>query len=82
MKRCFGCKHLVAFGAACKGDEQLTRLVDPMTGVVRWRDLRFPGRNLRPSPDEMRKEGGRCGPERKLYEPKLVALVLPWFYDA
>lgn len=69
MKPCIGCKHLVAHGAACKGDEQLTRTVDPLTGSVRWEDLRFPPRGFRPSPQEMR--AGRCGPERKLYAPKL-----------
>ena len=83
MKRCVGCKHLVAFGAACKGDEQLTRQEDPMTGAVRWVDARFPEQGgLRPSPAAMRAPGGRCGPERKLYKPKLVARVLPWLYDA
>ena len=82
MKRCVGCKHLVAFGAACKGDEILTRVENPMTGSVDWRDLRFPAEVFRPSPEEMRKEGGRCGPERRLYLPKLLAKLLPWMYDA
>ena len=83
MKRCVGCKHLVAFGAACKGDEQLTRVEDPMTGAVRWRDLRFPQHGgMRPGPAEMRKEGGRCGPGRALYAPRLLARLLPWMYDA
>jgi len=83
MRRCVGCKHLVGFGAACKGDEQLTRVEDQMTGVVRWRDLRFPQQGgIRPSPAEMRTEGGRCGPDRTLYEPKLLARALPWLYDA
>lgn len=82
-KRCVGCRHLVAYGAACKGDEHLTRIEDPLTGVVQWRDLRFPEQDsFRPSPTEMRKEGGRCGLERRLYEPGLLARVLPWLYDS
>ena len=82
MKRCVGCKHLVAFGGACKGGEILTRTEDPMTGNVMWSDLRYPGGSgFRPSPGEMRKRSARCGPERKLYEPKLLARLLPWFYD-
>ena len=83
MKRCVGCKHLVAFGAACKGGEILTRVEDPMTGHVVWNDVRYPGGGgFRPSPGEMRAPGGRCGPERRLYEPKLLARLLPWVYDA
>jgi len=82
MKRCVGCKHLVAFGNACKGDEVLTRIEDPMTGTVKWRDLRFPDQGgFRPSPAEMREDGGRCGPDRKLYAPTLTARLLPWLYD-
>ena len=82
MTSCIGCKHLVAWGAACKGDEQWTRLKDQMTGVVYYRDLRFPKQGgMRPSPAEMRKEGGRCGPERRLYAPSLIARLLPWLYD-
>lgn len=81
MRTCRGCKHLVAHAAACKGGEQLTRLQDPLTGAVRWRDLRFPDQGvLRPSPAEMRAAGGRCGPERKLYVPRLIARLLPWVY--
>jgi hypothetical protein len=82
MKRCVGCKNLVAFGAACKGDEVLTRIEDSMTGSVVWRDIRFPSQVLRPSPEEMRKEGGRCGPDRRLYQPTMLARLLPWMYDA
>ena len=81
MKSCVGCKHLVAHGSACKGDEQLVRCEDPLTGGVVWRDARFPDQVFRPSPKDMRKEGGRCGPERKLYEPTLFARLVPWLYD-
>ena len=81
MKSCVGCKHLVAHGAACKGDEQLSSVEDPLTGRVVWRDARFPDQVFRPSPEDMRKEGGRCEPERKLYEPTLLARLLPWLYD-
>lgn len=82
MKPCVGCKHLVAFGVACKGDELLTRIEDPMTGGVVWRDMRYPDQGgFRPAPSEMRKEGGRCGHDRKLYAPKLLARVLRWLYD-
>ena len=34
MKSCVGCKHLVAHGAACKGDEQLSSVEDPLTGAL------------------------------------------------
>ncbi len=82
MKPCIGCKHLVAHGGACKADERLTRVEDPMTGVVRYKDLRFPEQGIwRPTPAKMRGPEGRCGPERKLYEPSLMARLLPWFYD-
>ncbi len=81
MKSCKGCKNLVAFGAACKGDEQLTRHEDALTGHVVWRDDRYPGTVFRPSPDEMRVDGGRCGVDRKLYEPRLIARLMPWLYD-
>lgn len=82
MKPCVGCRNLVGFGAACKGGEMLTRIEDSLTGRVSWRDLRFTDSGgWRPSPHEMRKEGGRCGPERKLYQPKLVARLLPWMYS-
>ena len=54
-----------------------------MTGTVMCGDLRYPGGSgFRPSLGEMRKPGARCGLERKLYEPKLLARLLPWFYDA
>ena len=81
MKPCKGCKYLVAFGAACKADEILTRIEDPMTGSVVWRDLRFPNQILRPSPAEMRAESGRCGPIRKLYKARLLARIFPWAYE-
>lgn len=82
MKSCRGCKHLVAQGAACKADEQLSCRVDPLTGRVRWVDPRFPEQGgWRPSPAEMRAPGGRCGPERRLYEPSLLARVLPWLVE-
>lgn len=81
MKTCKGCKHLVAYGAACKADEDLTRIEDPMTGAVVYRDLRFPDSVFRPRPIEMRREGGRCGPDRTLYEPNLLARILPWLHD-
>lgn len=69
MKPCIGCKHLVAYGAACKGGEKLERQVNPLTGSVRWRDIRFPDRGgFRLSPKEMRKQGMPCGPDAKLYE--------------
>lgn len=80
MKTCKGCKLLVAFGAACQGDEQLTRIENPLTGCVVWRDTRFPNQVFRPSPSEMRQPGGRCGPERRLYSPTLLARILPWAY--
>lgn len=83
MKRCIGCKHLVAFGGACKGGESLSRVKDPLTGVVTLIDLSYPsGGGVRPSPGEMRAPNGRCGPDRKLYAPKLLARLLPWFYDS
>jgi hypothetical protein len=79
MKPCIGCKHLVANGAACKADEQLVRVVNPLTGKGRWIDHRFPEEGgWRPSPEEMRKHGGRCGPERRLYEPTLLARLEAW----
>ena len=82
LKKCIGCKHLVAYGAACKGDEQLTRVEDPMTGAISWRDFRYPAHGgMRFSPANMRAEGGRCGPDRKLYKPKLIARLFPWMYD-
>lgn len=71
MKPCIGCKFLVAYGRACKADEQLVRYENELTGAVWWFDPRFPGQLMRPSPAEMRKEGGRCGPTRKLYKPSL-----------
>lgn len=80
MKPCNGCKHLVAFGAACKADEVLTRMEDPMTGAVVWRDLRFPNQIFRPSPTEMRAENGRCGLDRRLYKARLLARIFPWSY--
>ena len=76
MTPCKGCRHLVARGAACKGDEQLTRTVLPLTGAVVYRDLRFPDQILRPSPEEMR--AGRCGPDRKFYEPSLLSRLFAW----
>lgn len=80
MKTCRGCKHLVGFGSICKGDEQLTRHFDPLTGGVHWRDDRFPNQILRPSPGVMRAPDGRCGPSRKLYAPTLLRRLLVWVY--
>jgi hypothetical protein len=83
MKRCVGCKHLVAYGRACNGDERLTSQEDPMTGTVRWVDERFTGQGMwRPTPAQMRAPGGRCGPERKIYKPTIFARLMPWLYDA
>ena len=82
IKPCVGCKYLVGFNTFCKADEQLTLVVDPLTNTRYWRDLRFPEQgSFRLSPAEMRKEGGRCGPKRKLYKPKWLARILPWLYD-
>lgn len=82
LKPCIGCKHLVAYGLACKADEQLTRVEDPLTGRVSYIDLRFPDqRGWRPTPGNMRLSGGRCGPERKLFKPKLLARIFPRLYD-
>lgn len=82
MKPCTGCKNLVAFGAACKGDEILTKHTDNLTGRVFWRDERFPDQVMRPSPVEMRSAVGRCGPDRVLYRPTLFARFVNLFLGA
>ena len=73
MKPCIGCKHLSRGGRFCFADDQRKPIYDSMTGATQWRDARYPDlHGFPPFPEDMRKEGGRCGPERKLYEPKLL----------
>jgi hypothetical protein len=79
MKQCIGCKHLLHDGFFCNADRQLTRIEDPLTGAVRWKDLRFPGQSSQ-SPIKMRADGGRCGPERKLYAPLLRVRLYSWLF--
>ena len=79
LKQCNGCKHLVAFSAACKGGEVLVRHINPYTGKAFWRS--DSGRVFRPSPVEARSEKGKCGPDAKLYEPTIWARIFPWAFS-
>jgi hypothetical protein len=79
MKSCIGCKHLVA-QFYCKADEHRVAVVDPLTGNTVYRDPRFPNMVFRPRPQDMRAPDGRCGPDRKFFEPKRMARMMPWLY--
>lgn len=83
-KSCRGCKHLVSVGSGfvCKGDEQLMRCEEALTGRVWYEDSRFPHEHgRRPTPADMRSPKGRCGPDRKFYEPSVWARLFPWFFS-
>ena len=79
MLSCKGCTHLVANGRACAGDDgDLIRTTDPLTGRVRYVNEAHPERGgWRPSPEEMRVQGGQCGTDRKLYKPTFFARLFP-----
>ena len=81
MKSCIGCKYLACFGNVCRADSRLDLVKNPLTGAEVWRDRRFPDQILMPSPEEMRKEGGRCGPDRIFYKRKLMARLFPLAYE-
>jgi hypothetical protein len=81
LKKCNGCKHLVALQMACKADEDIIRIQDPYTDRVYYRNSKRPLDFMRPAPSEMRQPGGPCGPDRKLFEPTLLARLFPFLYD-
>ena len=82
MKSCIGCKYLVAHRLVCSANEHLSRTKDALTGQIVYVNLNFPDdMNLQPRSQDMRKEGERCGPGRKLYEPTLLARMFPKMYN-
>lgn len=79
MIGCDGCKHLVAFGTACNGNERRTGADDQASGVALLRSLRRSERYaFCPTPAEMRREGGGCGPGRQMYQPGLAVRATAW----
>lgn len=82
MKLCSGCKHLNAIDL-CNADAMpAVREVNPATGRVSYVVRGSDGSCWKPSAIDMRKEGGLCGPERRLYQPGLLARLFPWAFDA
>lgn len=87
MKPCIGCKYLRGTGsvrwcAVDRKDAEYVRVVSPLTGAVSYYDSRYPDRLRLPSPEEQRANNGRCGPDRKLYEPSLWVRIFPWAHGA
>lgn len=82
MKPCTGCKHLhIRPGAIPKCQEHWLPpawVVDPFTGVGRYeaRSKYQQGVIWWMSVEEMRKPGGPCGPEAKLFAPTLMRRLL------
>ncbi len=80
MKKCVGCVHLPRSSlSVCRAGMMLNRQVDPYTGRIFWENN--DGNVLKYTLAEMRKEGGDCGPDRKLYEPTFFAKWFPKLYD-
>ena len=86
LKPCVGCKFLqVTFwGAMCNQRRQslglATRKIG-LTGLECYVDPEFPKKPSLWSAEDMRAEGGFCGPDRKLYQPQLRRRLFPWFYE-
>lgn len=82
MKKCNGCKHLFGYADLCNALAQpAQRIVNPVTGRVRW-EIRGPdGSVFAPTAEEMRAYENKCGADRKLYEPGILARLFPWAYE-
>jgi len=76
MKSCNGCKYLAsATYSVCSYDDpdHYSYETNPYTG----REDRLP-LGFRPTLKEMRSEGGKCGPDARLYSPTLFRKFLLW----
>jgi hypothetical protein len=72
---CTGCRFLVqATHAVCSAtDGPFTYVVNPYTGRSELQGIR-----LRPDVAEQRAPGAPCGPDRRLYQPRLWRRVWQW----